>query len=174
MGLVKGSSEDKARAGTVVGLSVNMAALLSVLIQPYMPNMAANLEGQLAVPKGCLSRLPTSLHCILPAGHTIGTPSPLVEEIKPALVEQLKAKYQGKQLERGNAAKATAGVIAELESQVAAQGNKVREVKASKAERSMVDAEVKLLLELKQKLAAVQGTPAAEGKGKGGKKGKKK
>merc|ERR1712088_929019 len=40
--LVKGNVEDKARAGTVVGLSVNMAALLSVLIQPYMPNMAAN------------------------------------------------------------------------------------------------------------------------------------
>merc|ERR1712210_242593 len=179
--LVKGSSEDKARAGTVVGLSVNMAALLSVLIQPYMPNMAANLEGQLAVPKGRLSRLPTALHCILPAGHTIGTPSPLVEEIKPALVEQLKAKYQGKQSERGDtakaaeaaapAAKAEAGIIAELEAQVAAQGNKVREVKASKAEKSLVDAEVKLLLELKQKLAAAQGTPAAVS---GGKKGKKK
>ena len=54
--LVKGSAEDKARAGTVVGLSVNMAALLSVLIQPYMPNMAANLENQLAVPKGRLTR----------------------------------------------------------------------------------------------------------------------
>ena len=54
--LVKGSVEDKARAGTVVGLSVNMAALLSVLIQPYMPNMAANLENQLAVPKGRLTR----------------------------------------------------------------------------------------------------------------------
>merc|ERR1712051_1109468 len=160
--LVKGSSEDKARAGTVVGLSVNMAA---------------NLEGQLAVPKGRLSRLPTALHCILPAGHTIGTPSPLVEEIKPALVEQLKAKYQGKQSERGDtakaaevaapAAKAEAAIIAELEAQVAAQGNKVREVKASKAEKSLVDTEVKLLLELKQKLAAAQGTPAtAEGKGK--------
>ena len=48
----------------------------------------------------------------------------------------------------------------------------VREVKASKAEKSVVDAEVKLLLELKQKLAAAQGTPgpAAEGKGKKGKK----
>merc|ERR1712203_111975 len=168
--LVKGSVEDKARAGTVVGLSVNMAALLSVLIQPYMPNMAANLEGQLAVPKGRLSRLPTALHCILPAGHTIGTPSPLVEEIKPALVEQLKAKYQGKQSERGETpkaaevaapAKADAGMIADLEAQVAAQGNKVREVKASKAEKSLVEAEVKLLLELKQKLSAAQGTPAA-------------
>merc|ERR1719234_2277935 len=164
--LVKGSAEDKARAGTVVGLSVNMAALLSVLIQPYMPNMAANLEAQLAVPKGRLSRLPTALHCILPAGHTIGTPSPLVEEIKPALVEQLKAKYQGKQSERGDTAKAKAaevtsaapakadaGIIAELEAQVAAQCNKVREVKAAKAEKSVVDAEVKLLLELKQRRA---------------------
>merc|ERR1719174_2231118 len=154
-----------------------MAALLSVLIQPYMPNMAANLEGQLAVPKGRLSRLPTALHCILPAGHTIGTPSPLVEEIKPALVEQLKAKYQGKQSERGDTAKATevaaapaakadAGIIAELEAQVAAQGNKVREVKASKAEKSLVEAEVKLLLELKQKLGAAQGTPATASGGK--------
>merc|ERR1711974_391530 len=115
---------------------------------------------------------PTALHCILPAGHTIGTPSPLVEEIRPALVEQLKAKYQGKQSERGDPAKANAGIIAELEAQVAAQGNKVREVKANKAEKSLVDAEVKLLLELKQKLAAAQGTsaPAAEGKGKKGKK----
>merc|ERR1711874_937184 len=131
--------------------------------------------------KGRLSRLPTALHCILPAGHTIGAPSPLVEEIKPALVEQLKAKYQGKQSERGSPpktdeaaapAKADAGTIADLEAQVAAQGNKVREVKASKAGKSLVEAEVKLLLELKQKLAAAQGTPApaAEGKGKKGKK----
>ena len=44
-------------------------------------------------------------------------------------------------------------------------------MKASKAEKSLVDAEVKLLLELKQKLAAAQGTPAAAS---GGKKGKKK
>ena len=109
-----------------------------------------------------VARLPTALHCILPAGHTIGTPSPLVEEIKPALVEQLKAKYQveilytlrareyvdakikstinqlrpqGKQSERGDTtkaaevaaapAKADAGIIADLEAQVAAQGNKV-------------------------------------------------
>ena len=46
----------------------------------------------------------------------------------------------------------------------------MREVKASKAEKSLVEAEVKLLLELKQKLGAAQGTPAATE----GKKGKKK
>ena len=42
-------------------------------------------------------------------------------------------------------------------------------MKAAKAEKSLVDAEVKLLLELKQKLGAVQG-----GEAKQGKKGKKK
>ena len=80
-----------------------------------------------------------------------------MEEIKPALVEQLKAKYQvlfnneqpnsfeiisaskGKQSERGSApeaekaatapaAKADAGKIAELEAAVAAQGSKVFEL----------------------------------------------
>ena len=81
-----------------------------------------------------------------------------MEEIKPALVEQLKAKYQvpfnneqtnsfeiifsskGKQSERGSApeaaekaatapaAKADAGKIAELEAEVAAQGGKVFEL----------------------------------------------
>merc|ERR1719505_424443 len=88
------------RAAMLTLSPTTVPALLSVLIQPYMPNMAANLENQLAVPKGRLTRLPRALHCILPAGHTIGTPSPLVEEIKPALVEQLKAKYQGKQSKR--------------------------------------------------------------------------
>ena len=80
-----------------------------------------------------------------------------MEEIKPALVEQLKAKYQvpfnneqpnsfeiifsskGKQSERGAApeaekaptaplVKADAGKIAELEAEVAAQGSKVFEL----------------------------------------------
>ena len=77
-----------------------------------------------------------------------------MEEIKPALVEQLKAKYQvpfnnerpnsfhsskGKQSERGSApeaekaatapaVKADAGKIAELEAEVAAQGGKVFEL----------------------------------------------
>ena len=115
--LVKGSATDKARAGTVVGLSVNLAALLCVLIQPYMPDMAARLEEQLAVPAGRLARIPTVFHCFLPEGHRIGEPSPLVEEIKAALVEELKVKYRGSQAERGQAGQA-GGAVAD-----AAAGN---------------------------------------------------
>jgi methionyl-tRNA synthetase len=182
--LVKGGTTERARAGTVVGLSVNLACLLCVLIQPYMPAMAARLERQLAVPAGRLARLPRLFHCFLPAGHQIGEPSPLVEEIKPALVEQLKARYQGKQSERkepppdkvpgpgqGAAAAADPAAAVQLEAEVTAQGLKVRELKAAKAEKAAVDAEVKVLLELKQRLAAAQG---GAGDSKAGKKGKKK
>merc|ERR1712013_708614 len=49
--LVKGSSSDQSRAGTVVGLSVNLACLLSVLVQPYLPNLSNKLQEQLAAPK---------------------------------------------------------------------------------------------------------------------------
>jgi len=183
--LVKGNEEDKKRAGTVVGLSVNLACLLCILIQPYMPGMANKLKVQLAVPSGILARIPTLFHCFLPSGHTIGEPSPLVQEIKPVLVEQLKARYQGKQSERGNSVPPAAGnetsevasnsidssLVKELESQVAAQGLKVRELKENKADKAVVDAEVKILLGLKQKLTAAGG---ATQEIKSGKKGKKK
>merc|ERR1712002_714860 len=48
--LVKGSEEDKARAGTVVGISINMSCLLSILIEPYMPGLSRELQRQLDAP----------------------------------------------------------------------------------------------------------------------------
>ena len=53
-----------------------------------------------------------------------------------------------------------------------AQGLKVRELKAAKGEKAAVEAEVKILLGLKQKLTAAGGGGGQEAKG--GKKGKKK
>jgi len=178
--LVKGSEEDKTRAGTVVGLSVNLACLLSVLIQPYMPSLSAKLQTQLAAPAS-VNVMPERLHCLLPPGHKIGDPSPLVEEIKPALIETLKTKYAGKQSERGDSAKketapTSAGssvpsaALAELEAGITEQGNKVRELKTNKAEMGVIDAEVKKLLELKKELATAKGDTATPVKGKKGKK----
>ena len=65
---VQGSAEDKARAGTVVGLSVNIAALLSVLIQPFMPQLSAELQSQLAAPE-TVNFIPTEMYMLLPSGH---------------------------------------------------------------------------------------------------------
>ena len=87
--LVKGSSSDQSRAGTVVGLSVNLACLLSVLVQPYLPNLSNKLQDQLAAPKE-VNVIPEQFHLMLPTGHKIGDPSPLIEEIKPATIAVLK------------------------------------------------------------------------------------
>ena len=62
--------------------------------------------------------------------------------------------------------------MSELEALVTAQGLKVRELKAAKGDKAAVEAEVKILLGLKQKLTAAGGGGGQEAKG--GKKGKKK
>ena len=67
--LVKGSPSDKSRAGTVVGLSVNLACLLSVLVQPYLPTLSNKLQDQLAAPKE-VNVIPEQFHLMLPTGST--------------------------------------------------------------------------------------------------------
>nr|DBA32847.1 TPA: hypothetical protein GDO54_000606 [Pyxicephalus adspersus] len=44
---IKGTPQEQKRAGTVTGLAVNMAALLSVMLQPYMPTISAVIREQL-------------------------------------------------------------------------------------------------------------------------------
>jgi methionyl-tRNA synthetase len=173
--LVKGSSSDKSRAGTVVGLSVNLSCLLSVLVQPYLPTLSAKLQAQLAAPKE-VNVIPEQFHMMLPTGHMIGEPSPLVEEIKPATIALLKAKYAGSQAERKEeASTAPTGqdkeLASQLEKQVAEQGDRVRQLKTDKAEKAVIDVEVKKLIDLKKQLSSALGQPEVAA---GGKKGKKK
>ena len=96
----------------------------------------------------------------------------------------LQEKYKGKQSERGgtpapapgaaSAAPAPAAgdpaLVASLEAQVNQQGDKVRQLKTSKAEKALVDVEVKLLLDLKKKLSLASGEPVSLPSGKKGKK----
>ena len=64
----QGSDSDKARAGTVVGLSVNLACLLSVLIQPYMPSLSKELQSQLVAPAS-VNVIPDRFWVALAPGH---------------------------------------------------------------------------------------------------------
>jgi len=176
--LVKGTPEQKLRAGTVVGFSVNLACLLSVLVQPYLPTLSARLQEQLAAPD-TINVIPEQFSMMLSPGHKIGTPSPLVEEIKPAKIAELKARYAGKQADRKKSPDTTEaesktegqGVSSsDLEKQVSEQGDKVRKLKTEKAEKSLVDAEVKKLLDLKKQLALALGQPEVSNSKKGKKK----
>jgi len=164
--LVKGDEKAKARAGTVVGLSVNLSCLLSVLIQPYMPGLTRELQKQLAAPQA-VNYIPERFSMLLPPGHRIGEPSPLIAEIKQATINELKVRYAGKQSSRtGNSEKPKPAApvsapsnmdAAALEKLVADQGNKVRELKAAKGDKEAINAAVAQLLELKKQLCVAQG-----------------
>jgi hypothetical protein len=99
--------------------------------------------------------------CCLPPGHTIGTPFPLIKEIKPEEIQNLKKRFSGRQASSKEATPPTDS--AQLEKEVATQGEAVRKLKSAKADKKDIDAAVAKLLDLKKQLAASQ-TKAAETK----------
>ncbi|KAG7204594.1 hypothetical protein KM043_005013 [Ampulex compressa] len=93
---IKGTDDDKKKAGTVVGVCCNLACLLSSLLAPFMPNTARELRLQLGLDMN-YGYIPETITVILPAGHVIGKPSPLFKKIEDHEVEELRKKYAGKQ-----------------------------------------------------------------------------
>ncbi|KAM7431444.1 hypothetical protein ABFA07_018006 [Porites harrisoni] len=181
--LVKGSDSDRSRAGTVLGVATNLAWLLSVLIHPYMPGICEEIQRQLQVTDEGNVVLDNFIPYLQP-GHKIGKPQPLFQKIDPSMAEQFRAKYGGnkqKQQAASDKSKNTntsdgsnAGKInASLQAEVAKQGDRVRKLKADKAEKATVDAEVAILLELKKKLAIAEGKDPNALENNGKKKGKK-
>ena len=61
----------RSRAGSVVSLAANIACLLSVLLQPYMPEVSATIQQQLNAPDTA-NIIYEDFVCHLPPGHTIG------------------------------------------------------------------------------------------------------
>ncbi|CAG4963707.1 unnamed protein product [Colias eurytheme] len=164
--LLKGSEEDKIRAATAISVCCQLVALLCALATPYMPHTGRRLLAQLNAGNTCLKINPTnpSLIQYLPVGHVIGKPEPLFAKIAPEVADTLREKYKGTQTERaqqnGEAAKTSgASNVAELEKAIAAQGEKVRQLKASTKDKSVWQPEVNKLLELKKQLTLAQATP---------------
>ncbi len=167
---IKGSEADRHRAGTVTGVAVNMAALLSIMMQPYMPTVSTTIQTQLQLPPAVCAALPTNFPCLLPAGHQIGIVSPLFQKLENDQIEGLRKRFGGGQA-KVSKAEAPAELadpeqIKLLADAVTKQGSVVRELKAQKADKAQVAAEVAKLLELKQHLALAEGKPLDPPKGK--------
>ncbi|XP_035692081.1 methionine--tRNA ligase, cytoplasmic-like [Branchiostoma floridae] len=96
--LLKGTEQERARAGTVVGLCANIACVLSVLLHPYMPDISTQIQAQLAAPVD-VNVVGDRLVCHLAPGHKIGQPKPLFEKLEAAVVQDLKNKFAGRQKE---------------------------------------------------------------------------
>ncbi|XP_026162428.1 methionine--tRNA ligase, cytoplasmic isoform X2 [Mastacembelus armatus] len=189
---IKGEDTERQRAGTVTGVSVNISCLLSVMLLPYMPTVSQTIRDQLNAPQSCIS---TMLHgtfvCALKAGHRIGTVSPLFQKLEVDQIEALKKRFGGQQKSAQNTgspqpatvpapAVPAAEVVTtnevdpekakQLTQAVAEQGDKVRELKAQKAEKAVITAEVAKLLDLKKQLALAEGKSSEPVPQKGKKK----
>lgn len=175
---IKGGDSERQRAGTVTGVSVNVSCLLSVMLLPYMPTVSQTIRDQLNAPPSCISTMlqgSGTFMCALSAGHRIGTVSPLFQKLEAEHIETLKKKFGGQQSQMtpsstaspktavASAAEETAvGSVdpekaQQLSRAVAEQGDKVRALKAQKADKAQINAEVAKLLELKKQLAVAEG-----------------
>ncbi|MCJ8729412.1 hypothetical protein PDJAM_G00105960 [Pangasius djambal] len=89
------------RAGTVTGVSVNVACLLSAMLEPYMPTVSRTIRTQLQAPDNCASAMLGAEGCFLrslPTGHQIGTVSPLFQKLETEQIEILRKKFGGQQI----------------------------------------------------------------------------
>ncbi|KAA0712656.1 Methionine--tRNA ligase, cytoplasmic [Triplophysa tibetana] len=175
---IKGGDTDKQRAGTVTGVSVNVACLLSALLEPYMPTVSQTIRTQLEAPPNCTGAMiqgAGTFICTLPAGHRIGTVSPLFQKLENEQIEGFRKQFGGQQTQIPSTASADTklGAGVELNSsvnvkadperarrlaeQVTEQADKVRALKSQKAEKSVIGEEVGKLLELKKQLALAEG-----------------
>ncbi|XP_035380631.1 methionine--tRNA ligase, cytoplasmic isoform X1 [Electrophorus electricus] len=198
---IKGGDNDRQRAGTVTAVSVNMACLLSVLLEPYMPTVSVTIRAQLQAPACCGSAMLAADGCFLRSlstGHRIGTVSPLFQKLGSEQIEALRKRFGGQQPEEAThagevpigtasstAPKATATAepatnasvsaadpqrATQLAAAVSEQGDKVRALKAQKADKSVITVEVNKLLELKKELALTEGKNPEPSPQKGKKK----
>jgi methionyl-tRNA synthetase len=116
-----------------------------------------------------------AFRCFLAEGHKIGTPGPLIREIKQDEINALKARFAGRSQSKSPPKTVTPGKdqVQDLENQVTAQGDAVRKLKESKADKAVIKEAVDKLLALKKDLALAQGKDPNETVGNT-KKGKKK
>lgn len=94
----------------------------------------------------------------LPAGHKIGKPATLFAKIEQDRLDELKKRYAGaNQSDNATSSSPAKNLqsVADAEAAVAKQGDKVRSLKAAKAEKAVVQQEVNILLALKKELEAL-------------------
>ncbi|KAK4312772.1 hypothetical protein Pmani_015786 [Petrolisthes manimaculis] len=165
------SVEEQERGATVTAVAANIVALVSIILEPYMPDTTVRIKDLLGdLP--CLHQLPRSFNRFLPPGHVIKEPHPLIKPIEDDLIQRLSSQFGGQQ---PNPQKKPVDPveITQLQSKVEEQANNVRKLKeGGTAGKEKIADEVKVLLKLKAELAAVQGVDPSVG-GKDKKKAKK-
>ncbi|KAI2809773.1 Methionine--tRNA ligase, cytoplasmic [Blomia tropicalis] len=150
--LVK-NEDTKKRAATVIGLAANISAFLSILLQPYMPDTCEQLQKQLNIK---CNQLPENgkMVCLLQPGHQLGECQPLFQKFDSKDIEQFRKRFSGKANVQQECHIDVESLKLKSESEIvqiiAEQGDKVRSLKSAKAEKPLIEKEVKILLALKK------------------------
>ncbi|CAN6246245.1 unnamed protein product [Urochloa humidicola] len=101
--------EDPISCAIVIKTSVGLVYLLTCLLEPFMPSFSTEVLRQLNLsPEENLSFSEEKGESVnaktpwdfLPAGHKIGRPTPLFEELKDEIVSEHRKNYAGSQAER--------------------------------------------------------------------------
>ncbi|XP_044761926.1 methionine--tRNA ligase, cytoplasmic [Coccinella septempunctata] len=164
--LLKGTEEEKIRAGTVIGVCSNIVCFLSIMLSPYLPETSEKIRKQLNVDELNLFGR-TGIANFLPEGHVIGEPSPLFTKIEESQIEELKKRFGGKQETQNNNTKNIKELDtndkALIQKMVDEQAAAVRKLKEGGADKSVWQPEVKKLLALKEKLKVATTNEASNG-----------
>ncbi|KAL3997291.1 putative tRNA binding domain family protein [Acanthocheilonema viteae] len=91
--LIKGSENNRKRAGTIIGIVANLTYLIAVLLYPYMPSISAKIREHCGHPS--LALLPTTPIAFLKPGHKIGEPKPLFVKMEKSVIDNFKKKFGG-------------------------------------------------------------------------------
>ena len=95
--------DTKDRCKQVVNTALNALFGLCVILEPFIPSFSAKVYEQLAMERTLrhetlldeISRDPTVLRSLVPAGHKIGKPEPIFREIKLEEASEMKKKFSG-------------------------------------------------------------------------------
>ncbi|OQR78339.1 methionine--tRNA ligase [Tropilaelaps mercedesae] len=144
--LVK-AADTKARCGSILYVGVQICALIAGCLEPFMPDTAKELRRQLNIPQ---LQLENQFRPLIPSGHKIKNSAPLFKKIESDAIEKFRKKFGGHQQQPIQSTTNPA----ELEAKVKKQGDKVRALKSSKANKETITREVNALLDLKIQLEA--------------------
>ena len=145
---------NRRRAGSIMSLSANITALLSILFSPFIPESCQTLRQQLNLNEEQFKG--KYLEKLLTPGHKINEPTVLFKRIEAKQIEDLKKKFAG----AGTASNGPQVVkheplseilsADEIQKMIEDQGNKVRSLKAAKSEKAIIESEVSRLKFLKE------------------------
>ncbi|KAK8684907.1 hypothetical protein V6N13_040921 [Hibiscus sabdariffa] len=137
--------EDQPSCSTIMRTAVGLVHILACLLEPFIPSFSIEVFKQLNLPpqaqislcdeKGDVDKARRPWQ-IIPAGHKIGDPKPLFEELKTERVEELRQKYAGSQADRRARAEADAAAAKTAEQLKKA---KISDNKKQKPKKSPAD-----------------------------------